>query len=182
MKPLRERYADVWDARSFVGRAGTVERVEWPESDDWRHACSISQWWADCPGQSPAWRHYVMAAVHLRSVEGEDAPPRLRRPTATHEITVAAVDPNGPTPSRELFAAGGLPRWLAPLNVSMQIDDCSDDECRVLVALLAKGLAHGFVPAEPPFPNATREPTWRRTIDATLEHIKLGGHPVGGGH
>src|SRR5882672_11318792 len=53
----------------------------------------IGNWFIDAPGQSPAWRHYMLSAIHLRAIDGVK-PAHLREPGATHEFMMMAMDPD----------------------------------------------------------------------------------------
>lgn len=163
----------------FTGAAGTADWTPFPHTgENWREQTTIDTWLIDAPGQSPAWRYYILFGVHLRDVEGQEKAPHKRTEDASHEIIVLALSPAHypERPDPETFHSQPL-EYLTPANISIQIRDSTDEQCRELLMLLAKGMAHGYLPSEPPFPNATREPTWLRSIQSTLEHIKLGGHP-----
>jgi len=168
------------DVKSFVGPAGTVEWMPQPEyTGDWRAAGTMDAWLCDCPGQSPAWRYYVLTGVALRDLPGQTKPPKKQFPEATHEILMVALAPDEhPEWEPDMLVKGKTFTHLHPINVCIHIN-ATDEQAQELLTLLAKGVAHGLVPAEPPFPNPHHEPTWTKVINATLEHITLGGHPTG---
>ena len=75
-------------------------------------SATVVSWFLDCPGQSPAWRHFRLSIVHLRPSVALK-PAHVMFPGATHEVTLFALDPErNPKPED--------PRsWLrlSPINV-----------------------------------------------------------------
>lgn len=131
----------------IVGAAGrgvhcaiTLEPSDAPDV-----AGTIATWFLDCPGQSPAWRHYVLSIIHLRPIQGVK-PAVIARPGATHEIILVALDPqSNPIPS-------DVETWthLRPLNFVGQLTLPSDDQAKIVVETLAKAVIDGILWAEPP--------------------------------
>ena len=150
-----------------TGPAGTATEVittlEPGDRPDWRG--TVATWFLDCPGQSPAWRHYVLFVIHLRPIEGA-RPPEIRVPHATHEVFLFALDPQSePTPT-------DVKSWLflRPHNVMEQIQLPNDEAASQLAEAAAKTVAAGVLPAEPALSGAV-EP-WRSSLLKTAAHFR----------
>lgn len=156
---------NVREGRRLDGPAGTAVEVIATEHDvpDWQ--ASVAVWFLDCPGQSPAWRHYSLAAVHLRPIEGVK-PAVVTVAGATHEVLLVALDPKTePTPT-------GLGSWrmLHPVNVCEQITVPDDAHAAELLFMCAKAVVAGVLPAEPALAGA-REP-WHTSLIKTSAHVR----------
>jgi hypothetical protein len=88
---------------------------------------ALDFWLVEAPWANPIWHSYVIGLQHLRPVvEGE--PIVVKRPGATHEFFVAALDPGAP---REPFVRGeASPAVLRPLNFVAQLVEESDEAAR----------------------------------------------------
>lgn len=126
-----------------------------------QRAC-LGSWLIDAPGQSPAWRHYLLSVVHLRPVDG--VPATIVVPHATHEIVVTALDPDR-APS-----VGDTDSWLmlVPVNVAEQVELPDDAAAVRLLRACAQAVVDGVLPAEPPLAGAV-EP-WRTSLLRTAAH------------
>lgn len=153
------------------GMFGTAQRVlAGPDAPpEW--SATVALWMLDCPGQSPAWRHYLLSVVHLRPVD--DLPPAaVTVPGATHELIVCALDPMAnPRP----LLPGSWVR-LTPTNVVEQVQLPDDETASVLADLAARAVVDGTLPAEPPLAGA-REP-WRTALIKTSAHLRGEPHAV----
>lgn len=124
---------------------------------------TVGTWFLDCPGQSPAWRHYVLACIHLRPIEGVK-PAVIRVPRATHEVFLYALDRDAdPTPTDATSW-----RRLTPINVMEQIELPDDGAAAHLLERCAQAVVAGVLPAEPPLAGA-REP-WLSVLLKTAAH------------
>ena len=56
-------------------------------------SATIASWFIDAPGQSSAWRNYLLSIAHLRDIPGEP-PAKIRAVGATHELLLMAMDPS----------------------------------------------------------------------------------------
>lgn len=154
----------------FSGPAGSAVEVVMrgkPDRPDWE--ATLAVWFIDCPGQSPAWRHYLLSIIHLRPIEGVK-PAIIRFPHATHEVLVAALDPTkNPRPLKPKS-------WslLRPINVMEQVQLDNDDQARQLARDAAWATANGVLPAEPPLAGAI-EP-WRTALIKTAAHARGEAH------
>ena len=103
---------------SFTGYAGKATEIlfELEPGDKRDVQGTVAMWFLDCPGQSPAWRHYHLAIIHLRPIEGVK-PAVITEEGATHEVILAAMDPaKNPSPT-------DIETWshLRPLNFVGQL-------------------------------------------------------------
>lgn len=150
--------------RVLQGGAGTATEVlQHPKERRW--PASVASWLLRCPGQSPAWEHYALDVVHLREVPGAPAPV-VSVPGATHEVILAALDPElQPEPTNPV-------KWsrLHPLNAVEQVQLPDDDAAVGLLAMCAQAVVDGILPAEPPLSGQV-EP-WRSTLIKSAAHLR----------
>jgi hypothetical protein len=171
-------------ARAFRGRMATV--TELPPATNLplrspEQAATLSNWFVHAPAAHPFWPRYLFFCVHLRDIEGQSQPPKLRFPEASHEINLIALNPEiGPWTAENVVEKLLSPRTasaiLTPFNLSEQIAGATDEQACELTELLARGIADGHVPIEPDDVRNGRD-LQRAIIAKTLEHIKLGSHP-----
>ena len=150
--------------REFSGPFGTATEVIL-KSDVLDHGAHIGTWLLHCPGQSPAWEHYMLSAVHLRPIPGESKPATIKVPGATHEFLVLALNPERtPTPDN--------PPWphLTPANVVEQVELPDDAAAAELLALCAQAVVDGVLPAEPPL--AGQVEPWRTVLIKSAAHAR----------
>ncbi len=149
--------------RTLTGPAGTATEqfVEDPPA----HTATVAAWFLDCPGQSPAWRHYGLSVIHLRPIEGMQSPV-INIPGATHEVLLLAFDPQGSP------VADDPETWsfLTPINVSEQIQLPSDEKAVKLLEQAARAVVDGILWAEPPLSGQV-EP-WRTSLIKTAAHAR----------
>lgn len=148
---------------TLTGTFGTAVELLFPNGSDW--PATLASWFLHCPGQSPAWSHFLLAIIHLREIDG--APPaHISVPHATHEVMLVALDPARlPNPEEtETWS------FLRPANVTEQIELPNDDEAVVLLRQCAQAVVDGVLPAEPLLSGAV-EP-WRTTLIQTAAHAR----------
>lgn len=149
----------------FAGSATLLRLTPTDGPPDPTLATTVGLWFLTCPGQSPAWSEYVLAAVHLREADGMP-PARISQPGATHEVLLLALDPaRSPSPLDT-----STWRHLMPANVAVQIRVPDDDAARGVLRLAASAVADGLLWAEPPLSGQT-EP-WRSTLQETAAHFR----------
>ncbi len=154
------------EGRVFQGPCGTATEVlisgDLPRPDV---AATLSTWFLNCPGQSPAWDNYLLSIIHLRPIEGV-RPAVISVPKATHEVLLLAADPTtNPT-------AMDPDSWqfLFPHNVSEQIELPDDVTAVMLLEDCARAVVDGILPAEPALAGAV-EP-WRTVLIKTAAHAR----------
>jgi len=151
----------------LTGRAGDATEITFgPDDGTIDQEATVATWFIDAPGQSPAWRHYVLGVVHLRPIEGQTRPPVVTEAGATHEIIMYACDPElDPTPD-------DMESWepLRPLNLVAQFQVPDDEAARSLLRLTAQAVVEGRLWAEPPLSGQT-EP-WHTIISQTSAHFR----------
>lgn len=168
--------------RTFRGPWGSIHELPKMEPREGmpEQEATLSHWFLSAPPAHPLWPHYLFFCVHLRDVEGQSRPPLLRYPDASHDLMLVALNPElGPWTAENVVEKMLAPRqrsaFLSPLNVSEQLRNVTDDQAVELTRLLARGLVDGQVPIEPnDWGGGVR---WQTVITATLEHIRMGGHP-----
>jgi hypothetical protein len=153
-----------------VGAAGRTTEILFSlePSDPPDISGTVAMWFLDCPGQSPAWRHYHLGIVHLRPIEGVK-PAVISREGATHEIILAALDPKSNPQPDDINTWS----WLRPINYVGQLALPSDEDAKTILALLAKATANGMLWAEPPL-SGQKEP-WESQV-RQLEAHAAGKH------
>jgi len=156
------------------GRAGTAERCSNLGPRTAAQQAALAAWLIDAPGQSPAWRHYLVSIIHLRPIAGVP-PAYIGMPGATHELLLCALDPHHRPNVDD-------PESLAPLlpvNAECQFAVDTDEQAIRLGELVVKAIVDGVYPAEPPFPQQGRG-AWQQIVSETAEHLRTGGHPAVG--
>lgn len=153
--------------RVLTGPFGTATEVVVENDPDPDHQAHIGTWLLDCPGQSPAWSLYMLAAVHLRSFPGESKPATIRVPRATHEFLVLALDPKFDATPDDL---PGTWRFLRPVNVCEQVELPDDETAAAVLYKCAQAVVDGVLPAEPMLSGAV-EP-WRSVLIKTAAHVR----------
>lgn len=81
----------------------------------------------EAPYANMMWHSYMLNIIHLRPLPGEGRkPPVIHLPGATHEILVAALDPE--TPRRKFIEGKAQSKYLSPINFIGQMILSSDAE------------------------------------------------------
>ena len=171
------------EPRTYSGPWGTITelppapaREGMPEQE-----ATLSHWFLHAPPAHPIWPQYLFFLVHLRDVEGQSRPPVRPHPDDTHNIMLAALNPeHGPWTAENVTTKMLDPHrtWaaiLSPLNVSAFVREATDEQARELMAVLARGLVGGHVPIEPSDYRGGRA-WWDTVIAATMEHVRHGKH------
>jgi hypothetical protein len=112
---------------AFSTRLDPVGKRKTPDAN-----ASLCRWMMRLPGQHPLWSRYVLTMAHLRDIPGVPPAKKVFR-DATHEIIVAAIDPDYPD---EHFKLGGV-AMLEPINYAKQIQARSDQHALAVVENLA---------------------------------------------
>lgn len=87
---------------------------------------TLDLWVVEAPWAHPLWHSYLIGLQHLRPVAGSDV--IIRRPGATHEFFVAALNPDAP---REPFMLGNAsPAYLVPIDFVAQLVEEADEAAR----------------------------------------------------
>lgn len=150
----------------LTGAFGTARRIP---HDNYRdsHPASLDGWIITAPCWHPAWSQYSLGVVSLAHFPGLPAP-KLQRPGVTHELNVAALNPeHGPYDARHLPAHGLS--FLLPINIAAQFTT-TDEQARPLGFLCARAVVDGVLcPETADAPDRIRA-AWRWTIRRTLEH------------
>lgn len=135
-----------------TGPAATVREVRHTldptDPPDWR--ATIGTWFIDAPGQSVAWRHYVLSAIHLRPIEGVK-PAVIRALGMTHEFMLVALDPAHYPLAHDPMTWS----YLRPFNLVEQLELRDDLVASKLLDFAAIGITQGHLWAEPPLSGQT---------------------------
>lgn len=160
--------------QTFIGPLGTATKVEQSTLEPLvrpDQEATLTAWFLCIPSAHPLWQCYLLAVIHLRHIAG--VPPAHKRfAAATHELMVIALDPeHRPNPEdRETW------RWLTPINVAEQFAVNSDADAIDMGEQFARACVDGYVVVEPAGIMGARD-QWRRSVTATAEHKRTGGHP-----
>jgi hypothetical protein len=151
--------AKLTTGKEFVGVAGRateiVHTLEAGDRPDF--GATLAMWFLDCPMQATAWRHYNLAIIHLRPIEGVK-PAIIRSPGATHEVMLFALNPKlNPSPTNAKSW-----QYLSPYNFLGQLKLPSDEEAKRGLEAMARDVANGRLWAEPPL-SMQREP-WETVL------------------
>lgn len=152
---------------TLTGPAGTAVEITYdPDTVDRPdQLATVTAWFLHCPGQSPAWEHYLLATVHLRPIE-EVKPAVINVPGATHEVLLLALDPaKDPVPTDNLSWS-----YLRPYNLVEQVEVPDDDAARSLLRMCTQAVVDGVLWAEPPL-SGQKEP-WRTSLLKTAAHLR----------
>lgn len=152
-------------ATKLTGKAGKAVQVDHAAirrqlGPDWKPGmdATLRQWFIEAPGQSTAWRHYMLTLYHLRDIE--NTPPAHREyAAAEYELVLFAMDPDL-NPS-----ANDVQSWafLRPRNFVGQFHGMTDEQAQAICDFAAKAIVDGELWAEAPL-SGQREPwtTWLR--------------------
>lgn len=134
------------------GARELIVTLESSDPKDW--TSGIGNWFINAPGQSPAWSHYMLSAVHLRPIEGVKEA-HIKVPGATHEFMMLAMDPEK-KPDAEKPETWS---YLSPCNLSEQVTVHNDATASRLLDMAATEIVEGRLWAEAPL-SGQKEP-WR---------------------
>lgn len=150
----------------LTGPYGTARRIPRAAYSD-SHPAGLDGWIITAPCWHPLWSQYNLGVVSLADIPGLP-PAKLHRPGVTHELSVAALDPDhGPYDARNL-PPGGL-RFLTPINIAEQFTT-TDDQARRLAQRCARDVVYGvLIPETGDAPDRIRA-AWRTSIHQTLDH------------
>lgn len=151
-------------------KAGTFKRcpmdVERPhKSQDG----TLGAWLMWLPGWSPAWDNFILSVVHLRPIPGE-RPAIKKFPEATHELILAAIDPEHPADWRNIFKDC---KYLTPLNVIQQFVVSSDANAVLVCEALAQFCIRGHLPIEPQGITGALD-FWKKVTESTAKKVEAG--------
>lgn len=153
-----------WGTR-VEGRCGTATELVVDEHDRVDTTATVAAWVLDCPRQSPAWRYYTLAVIHLRPIEGESRPANIRIPHATHEVLlIALANEEPPEPDANTW------QHLRPINLMEQVQLPDDEAAVELCRLVVEAVLAGTLWAEPPLSGQV-EP-WRTVLVKTSAHLR----------
>lgn len=100
---------------------------------------SIAGWYVFAPRAHPFWSYYGIACISL-TVEIKGVPaPKIYKEGATHEIFVAALNPDMRPAINETYD------FLTPLNFSGQFIAESDEDARAKVEFAIKEIVNGLL-------------------------------------
>lgn len=158
--------------RKHAGPYGTAIRIDIPDKQE--AAQTTDFWLITAPAYHPVWTQYVLGCVRLDDdVPGFD-PPYRQFSGATHEIHVAALNPDDGiwTPSKVLK---GPRRYLIPINIVHQFE-ATDEEMREACWFAAWGVTAGHLnPETGDAPEWVRE-RWLGSLTKTLAHMRGEAH------
>jgi hypothetical protein len=135
---------------------------------------TVDYWLVRAPHAHPLWAWYIVGVVHLRPIDGV-RPAEVRRPGATHELMIAALDPEKPLPDPDQMGRGEgpSPAILRPIDVVHQFGVRDDADALQVCEAAIQAIVHGSIS-----PDQDWRSRWREAIDETVTHIIEGKHAV----
>lgn len=177
---LRGELGVAWRATDAL-HAAVMERGQSQAS----HAAALDVWVVNMPNvHMLAW--WVVQAIHLRDIAGQELEPMRLFPEATHEVRAHALDPDGCPPS--LFKA--LP-MLRPPNVYFQIEtrslpDVADHQVARTLQFAIENVLAGRLQIEDQLittseelvqaQSTARSLIWADAFRHTIRHLDEGKH------
>lgn len=135
-----------------------------------QEAC-IGSYVVHAPNGNPFWPWYLVAAVHIRPIEGSPSP-HLKFPGATHEFLIGAFDPRDyPKIDPDRHVGVGL---LRPLDLCHQVTLRTDEQARAVLTLLVRAIVGGDSPDQ------DFRSLWVQRLDVTARHFFDGKHDPAG--
>ena len=119
------------------------------------------------PGSHPMWPWYAMCLIHLRGGPGLPEPHR-QFVTATHEVLVAALNPEEPLP--DLHDVRGC-RMLEPIDQCVQVCLPTDAAALQMSGLIVRAVCAGVL-----VPDQDHRSRWADSLAKTSAHLREGGH------
>ncbi|WP_181871608.1 hypothetical protein [Sphaerisporangium album] len=150
----------------ITGAYGTAHRI--PPTNYQAHArAALDGWIITAPIWHPLWSQYTLSVVTLADIPGVPAANK-QRPDVTHELLVAALNPeHGPVRAEDV-QEGSL-RLLTPVNIAEQVTT-TDERAVQLAELCARAVVDGVLcPETLDAPDLIRT-MWRTSIHQTFDH------------
>jgi hypothetical protein len=161
---------------TFTGPAGSAWRVRLqPIGEravpDWN--ATLDFFIVRAEGAHPFWDHWFVSVVHLRPIDGVP-PAHISKPGMTHELIIAALNPELPLPSLDADHAGWKANWLTPVDVIEQFAAKDDAVAQQILELAVQAIVGGFAS-----PDQYWRPWWANAIASTAGHFASGAHTIG---
>lgn len=148
--------------------------LEGPYGKAWKHhvvldATTPKDWLVEAPGRHPLWKFWRMDVISLRPIEGQSRPPVIRREGATHEFMWFILDPEKALPPVDGRGSIGI---VTPFDLEHQVVADSDAQVadtlkKCVWAVVQLGWS----------PDSDFRQMWMNSLEQTIEHARLGGHP-----
>lgn len=156
----------------FIGPRGRA----WagPSRDDQKQpgwsAC-LGFWLMDIVGAHPFWSWWYVTVIHLRPIPGaRDA--ALRVPGATHEVVIAALNPELGEPPLAFVPFHGYGA-MTPFDLMHQVAGLEDADAQRIGGLVVRACVDGLIS-----PDQDHRARWERMLDATAACVRAGNHRV----
>lgn len=114
-----------------------------------------------CEWAHPMWEYWLVSSVHLRDVP-DHRPATLQFPGATHEVLIAALNPDHPLPT-----GAGTARLLQPLDVVQHVTLDDDSQAVDLTKLVVEACCAGRMSPDSDFRRA-----WETVLTSTAAHLR----------
>lgn len=160
------------DMKGPAGRAWVVTEPDPAEAA--KYPAHVVAYLAHVPGAHPFWSWYLVACCDLADHEGQPAAVRdPRKPDATHEISVWALDPDG-NDTLDPDQPGSLHgRPMTPPNAVCQFQVPGSAEARKIAELLTLAFVRGQISPDEDYHRAIVG-----AIEGTAAHFRDGTHTV----
>lgn len=149
----------------IAGPHGTAGRVPAAHLTD--NPATLDAWIITAPGWHPLWGQYLLALLTLADVPGQ--PPAVRhRPGTTHELLVAALNPEQGPYDAATVTNTSL-HLLTPVNIAEQVTT-TDEQARQLPELCVRAVLDGVLNPETGDAPERIRAAWSRAVQQTLDH------------
>lgn len=110
-----------------------------PDIPEEAFASTMCSWYVSAPWAHPLWSWYNVVCIALRDMPGVPKAQHIHVPGATHEMWVAALNPEHPV------ALDESPHMLRPMNFAAQWVAASDAEARKKVEEAVADICRGVL-------------------------------------
>lgn len=160
---------------TFRGVAGDAWRARVPEVGHRGRPsfdATVGGFIVRAPGVHVFWDHYLVSVIHLRPIDGEKSPV-IRRPGATHELIIAALNPERPLPPLDWTDDYSV-SFLTPIDVEAQFVAANDAVADRILELSVRTIVDGLAS-----PDQDWRAWWERSLEHTARHFADGTHGLG---
>jgi hypothetical protein len=175
-EPVRYGGTRIAEPPTFEGRAGKAWRLTMPPPGERPlrdHDGTVGGFIVNAQGAHPFWDHWMISVVHLRPIEGVQ-PATIVVEGATHELMIAAIDPELPLPSLDAATESWRVHWLRPIDVLEQFQAKDDAVAHQILELAVQAIVGGYAS-----PDQDWRRWWKNAVASTAERYASGVQSIG---